>query len=561
MLQRTRSASLPRDLGEGYFLCEADFHSDVYDDTKEEEQVEQPQQVEQEEELVNQKSEGEGRGERIKSKKNLQVHFGSEPPEEEEPNPIERRISFSPIPPLLSAKSSSSSSSSSYDIVVKAIVMIIAGALSSILYEMMLQIDKNSSLLAAFILHLWIVLFSIPNMYQHLFHPKIPIYYHLLIVTLSFTFLFLKSFAIKILPMPIIIVCSNMQLVLGLFVGKFLFNKTFSFNQYLSVFVITFGCTLITITSQDSFTSSLTLYEVLKGVFYILTAILSLTIMIPVGSLIVQKYNANIEEQIFYQHFLSFPLFILQWNRIQPSINQLIPFQSSSLSSSSSSSSDSSLLLLTNENSNTIQFYNISIPIILLLLISTTIFAQFNRYLTMEISLSLSPLLSQLLNTINKTIVLLVSMIYFNSPPYPTIIVWIGVVIQTIGSFVYVQSSISPPSPVNSDTNSTSNSNSKSQSSKTSFQINPRKSRFSRFSITGKRLGISEIDLIRLKKIAEEKEKMEKNNQKNNNNNNSNSRSETLQNNDKNVFLQNNDFKDIGIKRRVAYSSLPDYKR
>lgn len=530
MLQRTRSASLPRDLGEGYFLGESDFHSDIYDNINNEE----PQQIERN--------------------------------EKEQEKEIEKEIEIEKENNLLSFK-----------IIFKVIIMIFTGAISSILYEMMLTYDKNASLLAAFILHLWIVLFSLPNLYQHIFYPKIPIYYHLLIVMLSFTFLFLKSFAIKILPMPIIIVCSNMQLVLGLFVGKFLFNKIFCFNQYLAVFIITFGCTLITITSQDSFTSSLTFYEVIKGLFYILTAILSLTIMIPIGSLIVQKYNANIEEQIFYQHFLSFPLFLLQWNRIQPSINQLIPFYTTPTTTTTLE------ILSTNLQENSyIKIYHISIPIILILLISTTIFAQLNRYLTMEISLSLSPLLSQLLNTINKTIVLLVSMIYFNSPPYPSMIVWIGVIVQTIGSFIYVQSSIAPPSPssptlTNTNTDTTTiTEKGRITFSRSSFQISQRKSRFSRVSITGKRLGISEVDLRRLKNIAEKsnsdnQSQQQSNietqdNQENINTNfnqNQNQNQIEIQNDKQSEYIlkDNNNFIDTGIKRRVAYSSLPDYKR
>ena len=441
LLQRTRSASLPRDLGEGYFLSEADFHSDVYDDTKEEEEI-----IVKESKIENEKKEI-----RIDELEQQHDHH--------------------------------------FQVIFKVIIMIISGAISSILYEMMLKIDKNSSLLAAFILHFWIVLFSIPNLFQYLFSPKIPIYYHLLIVFFSFTFLYLKSIAIKILPMPIIIVCSNMQLVLGLFIGKFFFLKSFNNQQYFSIVIITFGCCLITIISQDTLTSNLSFLELIQGLGYILTAILSLTIMIPIGSLIIQKYNANINEQIFYQHFLSFPLFFLQWNQIQPSINQLIPFQTTS-----------QIIISSQQINPSIQFYSISIPIVLMLLISTTVFAQLNRYLTMEISLSLSPLLSQLLNTINKTIVLLVSMIYFNSPPYPTLLIWVGVIIQTIGSILYVQSSIAP----SSSSSPSSTTTSQSQSTKSSFQVNPRKSRFSRCSITGKRLGISEVDLKRLKQLADQ---------------------------------------------------------
>jgi drug/metabolite transporter (DMT)-like permease len=469
MLQRSRSASLPRDLGDSYFLGESDFHSDVYDDTQ---------------------------------------NDGNSDANIESPETFSQL--FSPY------------------IILKIVIMIISGALSSILYEMVLKIDNGSSLFAAFALHLWIVLISLPNAIHYLIQPKIPIYYHLIIVLLSFSFLYLKSFAIQLLPMPLIIVCSNMQLVLGLLVGKFLFHKTFCSTQYLSVFAIALGCSLITLSSQYSMTSSSSsssILETIKGIFFILSAILSISIMIPVGSMIVQKYNADIEEQIFFQHFLSFPLFYLQWNRIQPSIDRL------ALISTSSGESLSSPVVYLGK---------IPVPMIVLFLIGTTVLGQINRYLTMDISLSLNPLLSQLLNAVNKTIVLLVSMIYFNSPPYPTLVVWFGVAIQTIGSIGYVQASFSDTSSGN-------------------FKPNKRISRFSRVSLTGKRLGISEIDLNRLRILADHSEKERLIREANK------SLEETRNELEKEIDV-NVDKKEIGknsegMRRRVAYSALPDIKQ
>jgi hypothetical protein len=466
MLQRSRSASLPRDLGDSYFIGESDFHSDVYDDTPDDEFE----------------------------------HSNSKQKSTETLSQI-----FSPYT------------------ILKIVIMIVSGAFSSILYEMVLKIDNGSSLFAAFALHFWIVLISLPNAVQYLIRPKIPIYYHVIIVFLSFSFLFLKSFAIQILPMPLIIVCSNMQLVLGLLVGKFLFQKTFCYSQYLSVVAIAVGCSLITYSSSSSSSSSSSTspLETLQGVLLILSAILSISIMIPVGSMIVQKYNADIEEQIFFQHFLSFPLFYLQWNRIQPSIDRLYL-----ISTSSSEISSSSVVYLG----------SIPIPMIIIFLIGTTILGQINRYLTMEISLSLNPLLSQLLNAINKTIVLLVSMIYFNSPPYPTLIVWVGVAIQTLGSIGYVQASFSETSSGN-------------------FKPNKRISRFSRMSLTGKRLGISEIDLSRLRTLANRSEKERLIREANQSLEGDNLFAEI------NVDKRESGNNSEGMRRRVAYSALPDMKQ
>jgi hypothetical protein len=212
--------------------------------------------------------------------------------------------------------------------------------------------------------------------------------------------------------------------------------------------------------------------------------------------MIVQKYNADIEEQIFFQHFLSLPLFILQWEKIQPALNRLI---------------------FTHESVDAVlTISNLSIPKVAFLLIGTTILAQVNRYLTMDLSLSLNPLLSQLLNAINKTIVLLVSMIYFNSPPYPSLFVWVGVLVQMVGSITYVQSSFADSTTGN-------------------FKPNKRITRFTRVSWTGKKLGLSEKDLRYLREVAS---KAEKEREKS---------SEVVQ-------------EPSQVRRRHAYTTLPELK-
>jgi drug/metabolite transporter (DMT)-like permease len=307
----------------------------------------------------------------------------------------------------------------------------------------------------------WTVLIAIPHSYQYVVSPKIPYYWHFFIVFLSFSFLFLKSFAIKRLPMPLLIVCSNLQLVFGLLVGKGLFKKSFSFGQYIGVVTITLGCILITLSSQSSTSSDKSPSDIFYGICFIMASITAVAVMIPTGSMLVQKYNADVQEQIFLQHFLSLPLFALQWDRLSPCLWRVL---------------------------HATEVYSIgglSLPVVVVLLFSTTVFAQINRYLSMDISLTLSPLASQLINAVNKTFVLLVSMLHFNAPPYPTTLVWLGVVIQTIGSVAYVQSSYSDKSDGN-------------------FKPNKRKSRFSRVSWTGSRImNLSEKDIKHLRAVAD----------------------------------------------------------
>ena len=423
MLQRTRSASLPKDVGDFIFLGETDLHSDVYDDSVDKDDT--------------------------------------------------RSDRRSAPPPQNALQSETEKPLYNSDLLTKMFLVVASGAFSSILFEMLLRVDSDSALLSALLLHVWTVVIAIPHSYQYILSPKIPYYWHFLIVLLSFSFLLLKSFAIKRLPMPLLIVCSNLQLVFGLFVGKGLFNKTFSIGQYLGVVVITTGCIMITLASAKPPTgndqpSDKSMTDILSGIGFITASITAIAIMIPTGSMLVQRYNADVQEQIFLQHFLALPLFAMQSDRIGPCVARVY------------------------HATNTWSLLEYTIPVVPILLVGTTIFAHINRYLTMEVSVTVSPLASQLVNTSSKTIVLLVSMLHFNAPPYPTVFVWLGVVIQTIGSVVYVQSSYS-------DTN------------KSNFKPTTTKSRFRRVSWTGSQvLSLSDKDVERLRDLADARRKQER---------------------------------------------------
>lgn len=293
----------------------------------------------------------------------------------------------------------------------KILLVILTGCLSSIPFEMLLRIDPGASLFASFALHVYTVALAGPDSLTYIFSPKIPYTHHCFLVMLSFIFLRFKSYAVELLPMPLFIVFCNFQLVLSLIIGRLCFKKTFNWGQIASVLLVTAGCTVITLASvQPSPSASKSPQDILLGICYILIAVTALALLIPNGCLFVQRYNANPKEQIFMQHFLALPLFFLQWDKISPRFESMI----------STSTSVSTLAVL---------------------LVVSTIFAQINRYLTMVVSVDHGPLLCQLVLSVNKTIVLLVSLLYFNSPPYPTLSLWFGTVMQSVGSISYVQAS------------------------------------------------------------------------------------------------------------------------
>jgi drug/metabolite transporter (DMT)-like permease len=362
-------------------------------------------------------------------------------------------------------------------IIIKIIITMLSGSVSSIFYMLLLKEDPGTSLLAAFVLHLCVIIASLPTASQHIFSPKIPYYRHGMIVCLSFGFVFLKSYAVQMLPMPIIFVMSNLQLVIGLFVGKFLFDKKFSIGQYLAVVLICAGCTLQTLPSLETSESEISsdAYDpatILMGILFMAASLLSMSIMIPFGSKLVQQYDASVQEQMFLQHFLSMPLFAMQHEKIGASISRLC-------------NSDSYFLIA-----------GFVVPAALVWLVATSAVGQFNRNLSMELSLDAGAMASQLVNTCHKTISLFISIFFFNTSAIPmtmmeildstSYLIWIGLFIQTVGSVWYVQSSYS-------------------DNPKSTFRPSKSAHRLSRVTFTGEtKLGISNDDIARLRKIAYE---------------------------------------------------------
>lgn len=417
MLQRNRSISLPKYAGDILFQSESDFHSDVYDDTPDD----------------------------------------ASPP-----------LGMKTMPVVPSDKSSKQSAL----IVGKLAATMLSGSASSVFYMMLLKEDPGTSLLAAFVLHLCVIISTLSSAGQYIFYPKIPYRRHAMVVCLSFGFVFLKSYAVQMLPMPIIFVMSNLQLVIGLFVGKYLFEKRFSIGQHLAVVLITAGCILQTLPSLNTTDQSETFSPttILIGMALMTASMLSMSVMIPFGSISVQRYDANVQEQMFLQHFLSMPLFALQYEKIGAAIHRVC-------------------------NGDTfVEISGFLFPMAVLLLIATSAIGQVNRNLSMELSLDIGAMSSQLVNTLHKTISLLISLFFFNPSSLSMTMleiahstsyaVWGGLVLQTAGAVWYVQSSYS-------------------ESPQSNFRPSKSAHRMSRVSFSGEtKLGLSPDDILRLRKLA-----------------------------------------------------------
>lgn len=128
-----------------------------------------------------------------------------------------------------------------------------------------------------------------------------------------------------------------------------------------------------------------------------------------------KKFDAGALEQMFRQHLFSLPMFILYWGNIAPRFRTW---------------SDSKSLY---------SVFGFPVPILYVLLLCTTVFAQINRYMSTNLAIETGPLESQIVCAATKTIVLLVSLLYFNAPPYPSVRIWGGVLVQLFGSLLYAR--------------------------------------------------------------------------------------------------------------------------
>jgi drug/metabolite transporter (DMT)-like permease len=447
-LQRKRSASSPRDIGDIFFRAEMDFLSDVFDDSSDTQAVIPLSPIIESTE-ENDQFNGATRDctpERV----NKVSHEEIKAEEEDE-------------------------EATTWDIVVTIAFVIVSGCVSSVFFEVLLSIDSSAALLAALFLHLWIIMTSVNNAGEYLLSPKIPLYWHILVVALSFGFILFKSYALEKLTMPVFIACSNLQLAIGLFVGTLIFGKTFSRGQYIGVTAVTVGCVLTAIPrggASDSLNTDNILPsnmgDLIWGICYILLSLLSISIMIPLGSMLVQNYEANIQEQIFLQHLLSMPLFAMRYKDLEPTLIRVFTPSPNDISIG----------------------FGIAIPCTIVLLAGTTVFANVNRHYTLELSLITNPMVSQLVNTAQKTIVLVFSMVYFHAPPYPEWFIWLGVIVQTLGSLYYMRDSFS-------------NQN----NAAVTFKPNTSRSRYSLVHWDGSTidLGLSASDVRHLRSLAKEK--------------------------------------------------------
>ena len=438
MVQRKRSISSPRDIDEVFFQGGMDFLSDVYDDSSDSAPIiyDPP----------------------LSTPERASVQ-GSIPPLKED---IKENI----------VDGEYDEEYTSWDVAVIIFFVVITGCISSILFEFLVQVHSSAALLAALVLHLWIILTSLPNAWEYITHARIPHYWHVAIVGLSFTFILFKAYALDKLSMPVFIACSNLQLAIGLGVGTMFFGKTFSRGQYIGVLVVTAGCVLTAMPRADTAPPpdtqdtpneiSSTLMNLITGISYLFISLLAVSLMIPLGSVLVQKYEAHIQEQIFLQHLFSLPLFAARYHDLQPAILKVL----------SPSPYDITLGIVT-------------IPASLGLLVGTAVFANINRYYTLELSVATNAMVSQLVNTGQKTLVLVLTMVYLYAPPYPAWYVWCGVALQTVGSLYYMSDSFS-------------------DTTESTFKPNTCRSRLARVNWDGSHidLGLSVADMRQLRRVA-----------------------------------------------------------
>ena len=310
------------------------------------------------------------------------------------------------------------------------IYSIITGTITGILFELFANEIPYATLLHTFVLHIWIIINGIftKSYYQYVFRPKIPLIWIIIIVILSYLFLYFKSQAMESLPMPTFIVCYNMKLFVSLIVDYIIFSVSIiSIKQVIGVILVTIGCVLITLQSHtfEKGKEYEMEYNLTLGLTYATLSVITVSLMIPISNLAVTKnIGGTFEEVLFMKHLLSLPLIYPNmkklekgWQALQLSSKVLtieIPTSVVSTVSYLNKLVHHGLILIEVRHEeelfcdDTSVTSSIDVPVALLCLIGAMILTPIHRKQISEISISTnSSVVGQLIACAVKTIVLL----------------------------------------------------------------------------------------------------------------------------------------------------------
>eukprot|EP00929_Paragymnodinium_shiwhaense_P098841 TRINITY_DN60357_c0_g1_i1.p1 TRINITY_DN60357_c0_g1~~TRINITY_DN60357_c0_g1_i1.p1 ORF type:complete len:400 (-),score=35.99 TRINITY_DN60357_c0_g1_i1:182-1381(-) len=194
------------------------------------------------------------------------------------------------------------------------------GVFSVVPYTMLLDIDRSSPLFINFVLHVAIVCRYLPQARQLFSTRRLPMKHILSIVVCGYAFVYLKSDAFTRLPASVCMILLNMRMVVAALVQTLMFRQTYSASQLCGVCLTTAGVTFAgwCLQGQRCGTESSSMHELLVGSAEIILALAALNLLSIRVKRSFDRYGECKDEVVFFQHLISLPLFLCQWNQLAP---------------------------------------------------------------------------------------------------------------------------------------------------------------------------------------------------------------------------------------------------
>ncbi|KAF9046489.1 UAA transporter [Panaeolus papilionaceus] len=224
-----------------------------------------------------------------------------------------------------------------------ALSLVLGGCCSNVVsYEQLLIMNPRIGSALTFSQMLFITLQSLPSFLQYdkLSHlprlkpRQVPLSQWALQVVLVISGSLLNNWAYAYnVPLTILIVFRSAGLPVSMLFGRLFLKKSYSILQIFSVFIVTFGVILVTLSRTSSSTtnsdfSKLMSPEDLKryimGIGMMVISLLCTGLLGILQELTYGKYGPCWKEGVFYTHFLSLPVFLFLGSDVKQGISSLV---------------------------------------------------------------------------------------------------------------------------------------------------------------------------------------------------------------------------------------------
>jgi len=309
---------------------------------------------------------------------------------------------------------------------VAVFMCVVCGVISVAPNELLLSQTAGCLPTLFFIQYVYVLLTYIPQAPGMLMNRKIPLQYHMGCVVFSYLFPTFCSLSLDMgLPASIVMILKSLVLVFNMLVGAVLLGKKYSFMQVLAVAMVTVGVGMTSCSSfwqknPDKTLDASTLSP--AGLAAMCGALLCVALLGATQEYVNKKHGKHVDEQMFYMHFLGFPLFYSKMDSIIATCNTWMT------------------------SDRTMDVFGIEIPYFIALLVINTCMGDLLKRGTSKLIALTSSLTANLVVSFMRFCALLVSGFWLNAPPYPPLMLFfVGSLLILGGTVLYGAVSQSKP--------------------------------------------------------------------------------------------------------------------